>query len=97
MKPMEQLDALAMLGAIGHPVVGADASDRIVYANAAAERLFAWAAGELRGQFLDVLLAERLRGQHPGFFRNLFEESRGHQRVHAARKEIGRASCRERV
>src|SRR5882672_11000222 len=86
-KPMEQLDALAMLGAIGHPVVGADASDRIVYANAAAERLFAWAAGELHGQLLDVLLAERLRGQHPGFFRNLLEESRGPQRVHAARKD----------
>ena len=84
---MEQLDALALLDAVADPVVGADASDRIVYVNAAAERLFAWPAGELRGQLLDVLLAERLRGQHPGFFRNLIEESRGPRRVHAARKD----------
>src|SRR5437762_352567 len=84
---MEQLQAFPLLDAIADPVVAADASDRIVYSNAAAERLFAWSAGELRGQLLDVLLPERLRGQHPGFFRNLFEESRGPKRVHASRKD----------
>ena len=83
----EPLDARALLDAVADPVIAADASDRIVYANAAAERLLAWPAGDLLGQPLDVLLPERLRGQHPRFFHHLHEEATGSNRVHALRKD----------
>ena len=83
----DDFDARALLEAIADPVLAADASDRIVYANPAAERLLAWQAGELRGQSLEILLPERLRGQHPRFLHHLREEAAGPTRVHAARKD----------
>jgi PAS domain S-box-containing protein len=84
---MAGFDARAVLDAFAGPVVAADESDRIVYVNAAAERLFAWSAGDLRGELLDVLLPDRLRGQHPRFFRHLLEERARPARVHAIRKD----------
>jgi PAS domain S-box-containing protein len=80
-------DAGALLGALADPLVAADGDERIVYANAAAERLFGWAAGELRGQAIDVLLPERLRGQHPPYLRNLLDRGATPARAHAARKD----------
>jgi PAS domain S-box-containing protein len=84
---MPAFDPRALLDAIADPVIAADGSDRIVYVNAAAERLFAWSAGDLHGQLLDVLLPDRLRRQHPGFFRHLLEEVPEPRRVHAVRKD----------
>jgi len=87
MGAMEPFEACAVLDAIGDPVIAADASDRIVYANAAAERLLAWPAGDLCGQPVEVLLPERLRGQHPRFLHHLREEASGSARVHALRRD----------
>jgi len=84
---MTDFDARALLDLIADPLVAADGQDRIVYVNPAAERLFSWPAGELRGQPLEVLLPERQRGQRPGFFRALLERASGAQRVHALRRD----------
>ncbi|HEY5675729.1 MAG TPA: PAS domain-containing protein, partial [Myxococcales bacterium] len=83
---MAELDAQILEG-LTDPVVAADAQDRIVFANPAAYRLFAWPAGELPGQPLDALLPERARGQHPGFFRNLQTRGKGPVRAEVVRKD----------
>ncbi len=84
---MADFDALALLEGVPDPIVAADAHDRIVYANPAAYRLFAWAADELSGQPLDALLPQRLRGQHPGFFRELYDTAGGPVRAQVARSD----------
>jgi PAS domain S-box-containing protein len=84
---MPELDVRALLDVIADPLIAADGQDRIVYLNPAAERLFSWPAGDLRGQPLEVLLPERLRGQRPGSFRALLERDSGPMRVHALRRD----------
>ena len=83
----DPLDARALVDALASAVLAADVSDRIVYLNGAAERVFAWSEGDLRGQPFDVLLPERLRGQHPRYLHHLFDEGTGPTRVHAMRKD----------
>ena len=46
------------------PVIGIDASQRVVVFNAAAERVFRWPRAAVLGQPLDLLLPERFRGGH---------------------------------
>jgi PAS domain S-box-containing protein len=80
-------DARALLDVVADPVIAADAQERIVYFNPEAERLFAWAPGELHGQPLEVLLPDRLRDHRPGFFRDLLQRPAGPQRIHAVRRD----------
>ncbi|MES2740037.1 MAG: PAS domain S-box protein [Pseudomonadota bacterium] len=47
-------------------IIMANSTGRIVLANSQAERLFGYAAGELRGQLLEVLLPKRFRSSHVG-------------------------------
>ena len=51
-------------------VVIADARGRIVFWNAAAERLFGWRAVEALGQQLDLIVPERLQDRHNAGFRH---------------------------
>lgn len=57
-------------------VVVADASGRIALFNPAAERTFGYAAGEVLGQPLTVLMPERYREMHDGSFRRYLETRR---------------------
>ncbi|HEY6909060.1 MAG TPA: ATP-binding protein [Myxococcales bacterium] len=76
-----------ILEGLADPVVAADGEDRIVFANAAAHRLFAWPEGELRGQPLDALLPARSRGQQPGFLRKLQAQRAGPARTELSRRD----------
>jgi PAS domain S-box-containing protein len=51
-------------------IVSADAQQRIVLFNSAAERIFGYSAAEMIGQPLSVLLPERVRPQHEEHMRN---------------------------
>ncbi len=84
---MPDFDARAVLDLIADPVIAADGQGQIVYVNSAAERLFFWPAADLRGQPLEILLPERLRGQQPSFFRALAKRAAGPVRVHALRRD----------
>jgi PAS domain S-box-containing protein len=79
------LDARALLDGVSSPVLAFDGDDRVVYLNAAAERLFSWPEADLCGERLDVLLPERMRGR--GAFRALLEESAEPRRIHALRRD----------
>ncbi len=87
MATREPIDARALLYAIADPVIAADASDHIVYVNAAAGRVFAWSPVDLCGQPFEVLLPERLRGQHPRYLHHLLDQADGRTRLHAMRKD----------
>ena len=54
----------ALFAALADPVVVADRSGAIQFANAAAERMFAYPAGLLRGRSIDTLLPDAQRTRH---------------------------------
>jgi len=58
------MDADELLQALGDAVVAADAQGKIVFWNAAAERLFGFAAAEAIGRSLDLIIPERYRARH---------------------------------
>lgn len=62
------MDGGSLLEAIPDAVVVADMEARIVYANAAVERLLGWKAGELVGQPLHVIQPQRLHAAHDAGF-----------------------------
>lgn len=62
------VDGSSLLEAIPDAVVVADMEARIVYANAAVERLLGWKAGELVGQSLHVIQPQRLHAAHDAGF-----------------------------
>ena len=69
---LRALDFRDVLDGFADAVVAADASERVVYANAAAEALFGWPRGRLVGLHLTELMPERLRAAHlHGFQRYL--------------------------
>ena len=53
-----------------------DAAGRIEMVNAQAERVFGYARAELLGQTVEMLVPERLRGQHPGLRAAFFGDPR---------------------
>jgi PAS domain S-box-containing protein len=57
-------------------IVIANSTGRIVLANSQAEKLFGYAAGELRGQPIEVLLPKRLRESHVGHRSSYFDQPR---------------------
>ncbi len=57
-------------------IIIANSTGLIVLANSQAERLFGYAAGELRGQPIEVLLPERFRGSHVAHRSNYFQQPR---------------------
>ena len=63
----DQLDALNL--SVGNGIVSADANQRIVLFNAAAERMFGHSAAAAIGQPLSILLPERFRIPHEAHIR----------------------------
>jgi protein-histidine pros-kinase len=57
-------------------IVIANSTGRIVLANTQAENLFGYQPGELRGQLIEVLLPQRLRGGHVGHRSDYFTQPR---------------------
>jgi PAS domain S-box-containing protein len=53
-----------IIGSAMDAILTTDADQRVVLANAAAERVFGYAAEELLGQSLDALIPERYRAEH---------------------------------
>jgi PAS domain S-box-containing protein len=50
---------------VPHAIVLVDGGGKIVFVNAAGERLFGYQQGELLGQSVEVLVPERFRDKHP--------------------------------
>jgi PAS domain S-box-containing protein len=65
-----------LLESMPDAIVMANSTGRIVLANTQAERLFGYDNGELRGQLIEVLLPQRLRGSHVGHRSNYFGQPR---------------------
>ena len=72
-KPGGSLDYRLMLDGLADAVVGADASNRVVYVNAAAEQLLGWRADDLVGQPLANIQPPRLRARHSSPFTRYIE------------------------
>lgn len=58
------IDHEAMVRAMGDAVIVSDAAGRVIFWNAAAERLFGWSQAEALGQRMDMIIPERLRKRH---------------------------------
>jgi PAS domain S-box-containing protein len=58
------MDADKLLQALGDAVVAADAQGKIIFWNAAAERLFGYPPAEAIGRSLDLIIPERYRARH---------------------------------
>jgi protein-histidine pros-kinase len=65
----------ALLESMPDGIVVVNRAGRIVYANAQAESVFGYAAGELRGKAIETLLPQRYRGAHVGHRSAYFERS----------------------
>jgi len=66
------IDLSQLVAAVADAVVVADASGAIALWNAAAERMFGFAASEALGQSLDLIIPERLRNRHwEGFHKTM--------------------------
>lgn len=61
-----------LLEILADAVVASDAEDRVLYLNAAAERLLGWSREELLGQPLTVLMPPRMRPIHEEGFHRYF-------------------------
>lgn len=62
--PLDQATLAALVDHLADGVVVADAEGRIVYWNAAAEKIFGWTAEDAIGQSLDLIVPERQRRAH---------------------------------
>ena len=66
------IDLSQLVAAVADAVVVTDASGAIALWNAAAERMFGFAASEALGQSLDLIIPERLRNRHwEGFHKTM--------------------------
>jgi PAS domain S-box-containing protein len=67
------IDAAKLLDIISDAVIVADTSGRIAFWNAAATRIFGFAAHEAMGQTLELIMPERLRPRHNAGFAKSME------------------------
>jgi PAS domain S-box-containing protein len=65
-----------LLDLLQDPIVAADGSDAVIYANAAAERLLGWTPAELVGMPLTAIMPPRFRAAHEGGFRRFMTTRR---------------------
>ena len=68
-------------------VIAVDDEQRIIFFNEGAERIFGWAADEVGGQYLAMLLPERYRANHRGHVQG-FGAAHGRARLMGERQEI---------
>ena len=68
-------------------VIAVDDEQRIIFFNEGAEKIFGWAADEVGGQYLAMLLPERYRGSHRGHVQG-FGAAHGRARLMGERQEI---------
>lgn len=67
--------AARMLAISADAIIAVDERSKIIYANGAADRLFAVQGGELPGRSLDSLIPTGFRGDHATFMRRFASES----------------------
>src|SRR5215216_2976145 len=68
-------------------VIAVDEEQRIIFFNEGAERIFGWAASEVGGKYLAMLLPERYRANHRGHVEG-FGAAHGRARLMGERQEI---------
>jgi PAS domain S-box-containing protein len=73
------------LESAANAMVMVDGDGRIVLSNAEADKLFGYAAGELSGRILEVLVPERFRAAHPAQREGFFHGGPGKRSMGASR------------
>jgi PAS domain S-box-containing protein len=76
-----------LLAIAADAVIAVDEEQRIIFFNQGAERIFGWAASEVGGQYLEVLLPARFRAAHRGHVRG-FGAAHGQARLMGERQQI---------
>ncbi|MDB4892513.1 MAG: multi-component transcriptional regulator, winged helix family [Gemmatimonadetes bacterium] len=76
-----------LLAIAADAVIALDHEQRIIFFNQGAERIFGWAAAEVGGKFIEVLLPERYRSAHRGHVAG-FGAAHGHARLMGDRQQI---------
>ncbi len=76
-----------LLAIAADAVIAVDDELRIIFFNEGAERIFGWAASEVGGEYLEVLLPARFRAAHRGHVHG-FGEAHGRARVMGERQQI---------
>lgn len=83
--PAELFSGLLAIAA--DAVIAVDDEQRIIFFNQGAERIFGWAAAEVGGHYLEILLPERYRAAHRGHVYG-FGAAHGHARLMGERQQI---------
>lgn len=76
-----------LLAIAADAVIAVDDEQRIIFFNEGAERIFGWAAHEVGGEYLEVLLPARFRVAHRGHVHG-FGEAHGRARLMGERQQI---------
>ena len=76
-----------LLAIAADAVIAVDDEQRIIFFNEGAERIFGWTAGEVGGEYLEVLLPERYRAAHRGHVHG-FGAAHGRARLMGERQQI---------
>ena len=76
-----------LLAIAADAVIAVDDEQRIVFFNEGAERIFGWAAAEVGGEYLEVLLPPRHRASHRGHVQG-FGAAHGRARLMGERQQI---------
>jgi PAS domain S-box-containing protein len=76
-----------LLAIAADAVIAVDHEQRIIFFNEGAERIFGWAASEVGGEYLEVLLPPRYRAAHRGHVHG-FGEAHGRARLMGERQQI---------
>jgi PAS domain S-box-containing protein len=76
-----------LLAIAADAVIAVDDQQRIIFFNEGAERIFGWAAAEVGGEYLEVLLPARYRAAHRGHVHG-FGEAHGRARLMGERQQI---------
>lgn len=76
-----------LLAIAADAVIAVDDEQRIIFFNEGAERIFGWAASEVGGEYLEVLLPARYWASHRGHVHG-FGEAHGRARLMGERQQI---------